>query len=227
MSGPAESGRVAVLGGTGALGLGLVLRLARAGVPTVIGSRDAERAAEAAAGVRSRVPGADVLGAANPDAVGHAERLVALAVPLTSQRPTLTSVADRLSDQHIVLDTTVPLAPSVGGKPTELVGLWAGSAAEHARAALPVGVGLVSGLHTLSAATLADLDVDLAQSTLLCGDRKADKQYVAEVLSRIDGLQVVDAGPLAASRIAEGITAVLIGINIRYRTHAGISITGL
>jgi len=222
-----NSDAVAILGGTGALGFGLAKRLAHAGVPVVIGSRDAGRAAEAAERLRADVPTADVSGLSNADAVGAVGRLVVLAVPLSSQVDTLKSVAEHLTEGQIVLDTTVPLAPVVGGRPTQIVGLWAGSAAQQAAANVPAGVTVVSGLHTLPASSLEDLSVDLAQSTLICGDRKADKEFVSEILGRIDGLHVVDAGRLETSRLVEGITPVLIGINIRYKTHAGVSITGV
>jgi NADPH-dependent F420 reductase len=222
-----NSDAVAILGGTGALGFGLAKRLAAAGVPVVIGSRDAGRAVEAADRLRSDVPSAEVSGLSNADAVGAVGRLVVLAVPLSSQVDTLKSVAEHLTEGQIVMDTTVPLAPAVGGRPTQVVGLWAGSAAQQAAANVPAGVTVVSGLHTLSAALLEDLSADLAQSTLICGDRKADKEFVSEILGRIDGLHVVDAGRLETSRLVEGITPVLIGINIRYKTHAGISITGV
>ncbi|GAB3201625.1 NADPH-dependent F420 reductase [Nocardioides hungaricus] len=220
-------GRVAVVGGTGALGYGAAVRLAAAGVSLAIGSRDAERAVQAADRLRADVLGADVMGLVNGEAVTAAERLVVLAVPLSSQVSTLKSIAPALREGQVVLDTTVPLAPAVGGGPTQVVGLWHGSAAQQAAAAIPAGVGLVSGLHTLSAALLEDLAYPLDQATLLCGDVAADKAYVASVLGRIDGLQVVDAGRLEMSRLVEGITAVLIGINIRNKTHAGVAITGL
>lgn len=222
-----NSDAVAILGGTGALGFGLAKRLAAAGVPVVIGSRDAGRAEAAAERLREELPDADVRGLGNPEAVTAAGRLTVLAVPLTSQVETLKSIADQLAEGDIVLDTTVPLAPAIGGRPTHVIGVWAGSAAQQAAANVPQGVTVVSGLHTLSAALLEDLSADLAQSTLICGNRKADKEFVAEILGRIDGLHVVDAGMLDVSRLVEGITPVLIGINIRYKTHAGISITGL
>ncbi|HUQ00530.1 MAG TPA: NAD(P)-binding domain-containing protein, partial [Aeromicrobium sp.] len=143
--------KVAILGGTGNLGFGLAKRLAAAGVPVVIGSRDAERAATAAKRALEDVPDASVVGLSNPDAVAAAGRLVVLAVPLSSQIATLKSVADQLSEGDIVLDTTVPLAPAIGGRPTQVVGVWAGSAAQQAAANVPKGVTVVSGLHTLSA----------------------------------------------------------------------------
>ncbi|PQP20032.1 NADPH-dependent F420 reductase [Rhodococcus opacus] len=218
---------VAIVGGTGALGFGIAARLAKAGVPVVVGSRQAERATEAAERILRLVPHARVSAAQNETAVTEASRLVVLAVPLSSQVATAKSISPGLTERHIVMDTTVPLAPAVGGRPTQIVGLWAGSAAEQLRAHLPSEVGMVSGLHTLSAALLEELDSPLAQSTLLCGDRPADKEYVTSILETIDGLHVVDAGRLDMSRLVESITPVLIGINRRYTTHAGVSITGL
>lgn len=220
-------GPVAILGGTGQLGYGLALRLARAGVPVVIGSRDAGRAQEAADRALQAVPGGDVRGLANAEATAAAERVVVLAVPFASQAPTLKGLAEVLREDQILLDATVPLAPAVGGKPTQLIGVWQGSAAQQAQSLVPKGVRVVSGLHTLSADSLADLDHALDQDTLICGDRKADKEVVIELLSVIDGLRAIDGGRLEQSRIAESLTALLIGVNIRNKTHAGIRITGL
>lgn len=102
-----------------------------------------------------------------------------------------------------------------------------GSAGEQARALLPPSVGVVSGLHTLSASSLEDLSTPIGQDTLICSDVKKDKDAVRSILEQIEGLRVVDAGKLEASRLVEGLTPLLIGINIRYKTHAGIRITGL
>jgi predicted dinucleotide-binding enzyme len=86
---------------------------------------------------------------------------------------------------------------------------------------------VISALHTVSAASLADLGHKLDEDVLICGQRRADKRRVAEIIDRVEGLRCVDAGPLEAARIVEPLTALLIGINGRYRTHAGIRITGL
>jgi NADPH-dependent F420 reductase len=115
----------------------------------------------------------------------------------------------------------------VGGKPTTLIGVWQGSAAQASQSLVPKGVRVVSGLHTLSGALLEDLDHDLNQDTLICGDRKADKELVHDLLDRIAGLRVIDAGRLEMSRIVEGLTPLIIGINIRNKAHAGVRITGL
>ncbi|KRF00985.1 hypothetical protein ASG88_11340 [Nocardioides sp. Soil777] len=218
---------VAILGGTGNLGYGLALRLGRAGYSVLIGSRSEDRAREAADRASTAVPEAHITGASNEEAAGAAARLVVVAVPFVSQVATLRSVSPALREGQVVLDATVPLGPAVGGRPTQLVGVWSGSAAQQARSAVPEHVGVVSGLHTLSAATLEDLDETVDQDTLICGDSAADKQVVQEVLGRIEGLRVVDAGRLEMSRMVEGLTPLLIGINIRNKTHAGIRVVGL
>ncbi|MDX6723083.1 MAG: 8-hydroxy-5-deazaflavin:NADPH oxidoreductase [Solirubrobacteraceae bacterium] len=217
---------VAIVGGTGALGLGVGLRLAAAGSSVVLGSRDAERAVRAADDICERVRDGAVRGAANADAAATAP-VVILAVPFQSQAGTLRGIADALVPGQIVVDATVPLATAVGGRPTQTVGVWAGSAAQQAQALVPDGVRVVSALHTVSAASLWDLDHALDEDVLVCGDRRADKDVVIQLLDRIRGLRLVDAGRLEASRIVEQLTALLISINARHKVHAGIRITGL
>lgn len=217
---------VAIVGGTGALGLGVGLRLAAAGSSVVLGSRDAERAVRAADDICERVRDGAVRGAANADAAATAP-VVILAVPFQSQAGTLRGIADALVPGQIVVDATVPLATAVGGRPTQTVGVWAGSAAQQAQALVPDGVRVVSALHTVSAASLWDLDHALDEDVLVCGDRRADKDVVIQLLDRIRGLRLVDAGRLEASRIVEQLTALLISINARHKAHAGIRITGL
>lgn len=219
---------VAILGGTGNLGFGLAVRLAKAGVPVVIGSRAADRARAAAERALELVPGADVTGDANPAASAKSARIVFVAVPFASSAATVESVAGSLREDQIVVDVTVPIGPAIGGKPTQLVGVWQGSAAQQTQSLVPKGVRVVSALHTISGASLEDLDAELDQDTLVCGDRKADKEPVIELLSKIgSGLRPVDAGRLEMSRIVEGLTPLLIGINRRYRTHSGVTITGV
>jgi NADPH-dependent F420 reductase len=217
---------VSILGGTGNLGFGLAVRLGAAGYTVCLGSRDAERAHSAAAQAHELVDHGTFIGCLNGDAVARADRLVIAAVPFASHVATLTSVAEQWRPSHALLDTTVPLATAVGGRPTHLVEPWHGSAAQQARAAIPDHVGLASGLHTISAAALRDAARPLDQDTLICGDRDA-KDVVTDALERIDGLRVVDAGSLEMSRLLEGLTPVLIGINMRNKTHAGIQVTHL
>ncbi len=217
---------VAIVGGSGALGFGLALRLGAAGVPIVIGSRDAERAREAAARLTERVPAGEFGGEANGEAAAAAD-VVILSVPFRSQSETLTNLREHLREGQIVVDATVPLAAAVSGKATRTLGVWQGSAAQQAAEMVPDGVRVVSALHTVSAALLSDLDHELDEDVLVCGDRKADKRPVAELIGRIEGLRCVDCGRLETARITEQLTAVMIGINARYKTRAGIRVTGL
>jgi NADPH-dependent F420 reductase len=91
----------------------------------------------------------------------------------------------------------------------------------------PDGVEVVSALHTVSAAVLADIDHELDEDVLVTGDRKEPKARVAELISRIPGLRPVNAGKLETARLVEGLTPLLISVNARYKTHAGIKLTGL
>lgn len=217
---------VSILGGTGNLGFGLALRLGVAGYTVCLGSRDADRAQRAAELAHERVGGGKFIGCRNGEAVARADRLVVAAVPFASHVAILRSVADQWRPGQVLLDTTVPLATAVGGRPTHLIDPWHGSAAQQARSAIDDQVALASGLHTISAAALRNLARPLDQDTLICGEPEA-KQVAAAALERIAGLRVVDAGSLEMSRLLEGLTPVLIGINIRHKTHAGIQVTHL
>jgi NADPH-dependent F420 reductase len=217
---------VCIVGGTGALGYGLALRLGVAGVPVVIGSRDAGRAREAADRAAAQVPQGSYRGAENAKAVEHCS-LVVLSVPFRSQSETLTNLKGALTPDQLVIDATVPLAAAVSGRATRLLGVWQGSAAEQAQEMVPDGVRVVSAFHTVSAALLSDLDHRLDEDVLVCGDRAADKDRVIELVRRIEGLRPVNAGALEMARIVEGLTPLIISINVRNKVRAGIRITGL
>jgi hypothetical protein len=217
---------IPILGGTGALGYGLALRWAKAGIPIVIGSRDAGRAEEAARRVAAAVEGADVTGLANEEAAARGP-IVFLTVPFRAQSETLNNLREALAEGQILVDCTVPLAAAVSGKATRSLGVWQGSAAQQAAEMAPDGVTVISALHTVGAPTLADLEHELDEDILVCGDRKADKARVAELIEAIPGLRAVNAGALEMARIAEQLTPLLISINARHKTHAGIKITGL
>ncbi len=217
---------VSIIGASGALGQGLALRWAQAGVPLVLGSREAERASEAAAAVVAAVPDAAVEGVDNA-AAAAASPVVVLSVPFSAQAKTVKQISESLTPGQLVIDATVPLAAQVGGKPTQILGVWQGSAAQQAASLLPEGVAIVSALHTVSAAMLADLDHAFDEDVLVCGDVKEQKAIASELIEAISGLRAVDAGRLENSRITESLTALMIGINIRNKAHAGIRITGL
>ena len=220
------SSPVPIIGGTGSLGFGLALRWARAGVPVMIGSRSAERAAEAAGKLRERVHDAQVEGLENADAARRGP-IVVLTVPFRNQSENLTNLKEVLEPGQILVDATVPLAAAVSGKATRLLGVPQGSAGQQAQEMAPDGVRVVSALHTVSAATLGDLDVELDEDIPIAGDKRDDKRQVAELIARIPGLRPVNAGLLESARLIEGLTPMLIAVNARYKTHAGIKLTGL
>ena len=217
---------VCIVGGTGALGFGLALRLGRAGVPVRIGSRDQGRAEEAADRACREVPEGSFDGAENSQAVQGAE-IVILSVPFRNQAENLGNLKTALSPGQLLVDATVPLAAAFGGRATRTLGVWQGSAAQQALEMAPEGVRVVSAFHTVSAAQLADLDHRLEEDVLICGDRGEDKAELSELVRQIDGLRPVDCGRLEMARITEQLTALIISINVRNKVRAGIQITGL
>jgi NADPH-dependent F420 reductase len=216
---------VAIIGASGALGFGLALRLARTGVAIVIGSRDAQRAQETASRAAELVPEGSFSGFDN--ATAAAAPVVVLSVPFRSQSETLTNIKEALRPGQLLIDATVPLAAAVSGKATRMLGVWQGSAAQQAAEMAPEGVRVVSALHTVSAASLTDLEHPLDQDVLVCGDKRDDKREAAALIERIDGLRCVDCGRLEMARTTEALTALLIGVNARYKVHAGITLSGL
>jgi NADPH-dependent F420 reductase len=217
---------VPIIGGTGALGWGLAMRLAAAGQHVVIGSRSNERAAEAARRVREAVPQAEVEGLVNDEAARRGP-IVFLTVPFRAQSENLTNLREALGPGQILVDCTVPTAAAVSGKATRTLGVWQGSAAQQAQEMAPEGVTVVAALHTVSAPTLADPGAALDEDVLICGDRREDKARVARIVGLVPGLRAVNAGPLEAARMVEQLTPLLISVNARYKTHAGIRVTGL
>ena len=218
--------RVTVIGASGALGFGLALRLGVAGVPVVVGSRDPGRAEETVERLRSAAPDAAFEGDANGPAAERGD-VVFLCVPFRNQCETLTNIREHLREGQLVVDATVPLAAAVSGRATRMLGVWQGSAAQQAAEMVPPGVRVVSALHTVNAPALRDLDAALDEDVLVCGDRRADKARAVGLIDRIPGLRCVDCGRLENARTTEALTALLIGVNARYKTHAGIRVTAL
>jgi 8-hydroxy-5-deazaflavin:NADPH oxidoreductase len=210
---------VPIIGGTGAIGFAIATRLSRAGTPVVIGSRDAGRAREAAARI-----GAE--GLVNPDAVTRGP-IVLLCVPFRSQSETLTNLRNELRPGQILVDATVPLAAAVSGKATRLLGVPQGSAAQQAQEMAPEGVEVVSAFHTLSAPVVGDPEQALDEDVLIAGDSREAKGRVAELVRRISGLRPIDCGRLEVARFIEGLTPLLISVNVRNKVHAGVRLTGI
>jgi hypothetical protein len=221
------SRKIGILGGTGPEGSGLALRWATAGEQIVIGSRDAKRAAESAKLIRLRAGStAHVEGAENSATVAQCDVLV-LTVPFAGQAALLKQLKPVWKPGQIVIDTTVPLAASVGGVPSRMIGVWQGSAAQQTRELVPSAVGVAAAFHNLSAELLAEdgpVDCDI----LVCSDDENAKTIATELAAKIPGARPVNGGKLENARIAESLTALLIGLNVRYKVHtAGIRFTGL
>ena len=214
--------KLSFIGGTGPEGKGLAYRFALAGHELVIGSRSRERGEAAAREVAERVPNATVRGADNADAAREGT-VVVLTVPFAAQADTLPALREAL-DGKIVVSTAVPLSFE-GGKPSMLP-VAEGSAAEQAQALLP-GARVVGAFQNLGAAKLWEGDGSLDQDVIVCGDDADAKREVTALAEQIRGVRVVDGGPLASSRYVEGITALLVNINRRYKTLAGVRIIGV
>jgi NADPH-dependent F420 reductase len=217
---------IAVIGGTGPAGTGLALRWARAGETVIIGSRDAIRAQQAASAIQQKLGGqANISGMENSEACAAADILM-LTVPFEGQAALLKQLKPAITPGSILIDATVPLAASVGGRASRMLGVWQGSAAQQAAELVPKEVSVVAAFHNVSADRLngdAPLDCDV----IVCSDDPDAAQLTRELAARIPGVRAIDGGKLENARIIEQITALLIGLNIRHKGHAGIRITGL
>ena len=217
---------IAILGGTGPAGTGLALRWARAGETIIIGSRDEARARQTASAIKQRVGDqANISGMENASACAAADILV-LTVPFASQASLLKQLKPAITEGSVLVDATVPLAASVGGRASRTLGVWQGSAAEQAAELVPADVSVVSAFHNVSA-DLLNGDAPLDCDVIVCSDDADAAQLVRELAAKIPGVRPVDGGKLENARIVEQITALLIGLNIRHKGHAGIRITGL
>ncbi len=219
-------GVIAVLGGTGPEGFGLALRWVRAGETVIIGSRDAARAREAAAKIRAAVGSkAKISGDENSTACAAADLLV-LTIPFEGHAALLKQIKPAIPEGSIVVDATVPLAASVGGRASRTLGIWQGSAAQQTAELVPAGVSVVAAFHNTSAEVLnGDAPVDC--DVIVCSDDADASTTVRTLAAKIPGVRAIDGGKLENARILEQITALLIGLNIRHKGHSGIRITGL
>jgi len=219
---------IAVIGGTGPAGMGLALRWARAGETVIIGSRDAARAQRTAEQIRGRV-GADaqVSGMENSAACGASDLLV-LTVPFEGQAALLKQLKPAIRPGSILIDATVPLASSVGGRASRTIGVWQGSAAQQTAELVPKGVSVVAAFQNVSADVLnGDSNEDVDCDVIVCSDDPNATQVAMELAAKIEHVRAIDGGKLENARIVEQITALLIDLNIRHKGHGGIRITGL
>lgn len=217
---------IAVLGGTGPEGSGLALRWAQAGETVIIGSRDAQRAQNAADKIKQRAgSAAKVSGAENIAACATADLLV-LTVPFESHATLLKHLKPALRPGSIIVDATVPLAASVGGRASRTLGVWQGSAAQETAELVPQGVAVVAAFQNVGSEMLhADGAVDC--DVIVCSDDAEASLTVRGLAGRIPGVRAIDGGKLENARVLEQLTALMIGLNIRHKGHSGIRITGL
>ena len=217
---------IAVIGGTGPAGMGLALRWTRAGETVIIGSRDAARAEQAAAAIRQRVGGqVRISGLENSQACAVSDLLV-LTVPFEAQAALLKQLKPALRPGSMLIDATVPLAASVGGRASRTLGVWQGSAAQQAAELVPKGVSVVAAFQNASAEVLnGDEDVDC--DVIVCSDDPSATEVAMALAAKIPRIRAIDGGKLENARIIEQITALLIGLNLRHKGHAGLRITGL
>jgi len=218
---------IAIVGGTGAEGLGLALRWARAGESIIIGSREASKAREAAAQIAANAgPAAHVDGADNAEAVAKAG-VVVLTVPFSAHATLLKKLRSSFQASAVLIDTTVPLAATVGDLPTRTLGVWQGSAAQQAAEMVPEGVSVAAAFHNVSAGLLTG-DGPVDSDVVVCTDDERARQVTVELVEKIPGLRAINGGRLENARIVEQMTALILSINGKYKVHStGLRFTGL
>ena len=213
---------IGFIGGTGPEGKGLALRFAMAGERVAIGSRDAQRARDAADEVGELQDGLSVSGGLN-EQVAEDSDIVFIAVPYSGHRPTLESLRDRLEGK-LVVDVVAPLRFSRGV--ASAVEVEEGSAAQQAQILLPNST-VVGAFHNLSAEDLMQPNVDIVSDVVVCADDKKAKSRFMHLAETISAVRAVDGGGLQNSRYVEELTALLININRIYKAHSTIKIVGI
>lgn len=215
---------IGILGGTGALGGGLAYRWATAGLPVTIGSRNEERAAEAAARIGSGIPTPHSLNSAGLIACAAKADIIVVAVPWDAHRHTLEQIRDAARGK-IVIDVVNPLAFDKGGAYAPPV--QEGSAAQQAQALLPDS-HVVAAFHHVSSVLLSDQTAATVNTdVMVLGDDAESTRKVQELVRLIPGMRGIYAGKLRTAAAVEGLTANLIAVNRRYKTHAGIGLTNV
>jgi len=237
--------KIAIIGGTGGQGSGLALRWARAGHEIFIGSREKNKACTSAdnlkticidtacslleiektdvEAVKEKVPEAKILGFDNLEATKRAD-IVVISVPYSHLIPTIASIKEGLTEGKIIVSVVVPLSTAVGGKATTIISPWEGSAAEVIQSLVPENVQVISAFQNVSADRLSNLEKDVDCDIIVCGGSKDARKIIMELAKDIPGARAIDGGPLQNARLIEPITALLIGMNIRYKVKEGMGI---
>ena len=211
------SAPVGLIGGTGEEGRGIVLRLAQADVPVLIGSRSVERARNLAAELNSLVGGQRIEGGANETLLTRCEILF-LTVPFAHAAAVVDSMADRLRAGQILVDVTVPLYFEKGPR---LLQLPEGSGSLHLRSRLPSEVAMVATFKTLPAHLLANLGEPLDCDEFVAADSPEARDRVMAILTRIPSVRWINAGPLRYASALEGMTLLAVSLNRRFKSREG------
>lgn len=221
--------KVSIIGGTGPQGLGIAKRLAIEGVDIIIGSRKEEKAIKIVEEAIEELKDHDILmcGMANEDAALEGDVLI-ITVPLSAQKPTIEGIKEFCTDK-IVMDATVPLETVVGGKPFRFIDLMEGSAAERTAKLLEgTGAKVICAFCNISNSHLSNIPEEIDCDCLIAGDDNKSKEIATEIINKIPGIKTIDCGVLEKARIIEKITPLLIGLNIKYKSHyGGLRITGI
>ncbi len=210
------------IGGTGPEGRGLALRLAMAGEQIVLGSREADRAIQAAEAIADLAPAASVQGALNSVAAQDCD-IAFIVVPYAGQKPTLETLRDELAGK-IVVDVVAPLAFDRGV--ARAVAVEQGSAALEAQELLPRS-RVVGAFQNVSADELLRPEKSMNSDVIVCSDDSASKETVMKLAELIQGVRAVDGGGLANAQYVENFTALLININRIYKAHSMVKIVGI
>lgn len=220
--------KIAVIGGTGDLGFGLALRLAKAGKHIIIGSRKEEKAKKTVEKIRAILgKDAKIDGKVNYEAAEDAD-IIILSVPFFAQIGILKSIRDALKPGKIIVDVIVPLATAIDGPPTRTLGVWSGSAAKLTEQLVPKGVKVVAAFKNIPADALQNPDKVVDCDVIVCGDDEDAKRKIMELAEVIPGVRAIDGGSLENAHVVEELTAFLININVIYGVkNAGIRITGI
>jgi len=214
--------KIAFIGGTGPEGVGLAMRFAKSGNAVFIGSRTEERAAEAVAKVQAAVPEGEVYGGLNKEGAEKAD-VIFITVPSDAHKDILTELAEVIGDR-IVVDVVVPMVFDKDGP--KAIEVEEGSAAGQARAILEKAK-VLSGFHHLDATQLQKLDRPMQGDVIICGDHRASKKKVMDLVEQIEYVRALDGGPLINSKYTEQLTVLLLHINKIYKSHTGVRITGI
>ena len=205
----------------------MVLRWAKAGEKIVIGSRMQQKAEDAAKKANGILGGNLVSGMENPKAAAAAD-IVVMSVPFAAHVDMIKSVHDSIQPDDIFVDVVVPLSTAVGGPASTSLAVWEGSAAQQAARLLPPKTKIASAFHNVVAESLQRIEKKVDSDVIVCSDSQDVRKAVMDLANEVRGVRAIDGGRLENSRIVEQMTALLIGINIRYKvTDAGIRITGL